>query len=193
MLILGSPSLGQFAKNDIWEHAWSFDSSNPPSNDELKAYLEGVNEVSFELFFGASFFGIRFEGASSYLLELATHCLECMRSANDFDSYVSDLGKHPLCGKLCNEIIHMEVGAVNAWKSVGSFPMPEPSQAWIEFDTLWPLLCSSQLSRDTDHLKAVEMAYSGPVEHWVGIPVSNQEAPYSLSRDLFLDVLGKFK
>ncbi len=143
MLILESPSLGQFAKNGIWEHAWSFDTRNPPLIHELETYLEGANEVAFELFFGASFFGIRFKGASSYLLELAMHCLECMCSVTDFDSYVIALGKHPLCGKLCNEITHMEVGAVNAWKSVESFPMPEPSQVLVEFDTLWPLLCSS--------------------------------------------------
>ena len=82
------------------------------------------------------------------------------------------------------------MGAVNAWKSVGSFVMPEPSQTLIEFDKLWPLLCSSQLSLDVEHLKAVELAYSEPIEHWVGIPVSIQEAPYSLSKDLFLDVLA---
>ncbi len=192
MLIHGSPSLGQFAKFGIWEDAWSFDISAPPSIDELEAYLKGVNEVAFELFFGSSFFGIRFEGTSSYLLEFVMHCLRCIRNATDFDSYVAALGEHPLCGALCNEITHLDVGAVNAWKSVGSFPMPEPSQAWVEFDTLWPLLCSSQLSQDVDHLKAVELIYLKPVVHWVGIPVSIQEPPYSLSKDLLLNVLDPF-
>ncbi len=191
MLITGPPSLGQFAKNAIWEYAWSFNACNPPSIKELKSYIEGVNEVAFELFFGASFFGMRLEGTSSYLLELTTHCLECMYNSIDFDSYVSALGNHPQCGTLCNEITHIEVGAVNAWKSVGSFIMPKPSQALIEFDKLWPLLCSVQLSQDVDHLKAVELTYSEPVEHWVGIPVSLQEAPYSLSKDMFVDVLKK--
>ena len=110
MVIPGHPSLGQFAKNDIWEHAWSFDVCNPPLIDELKSYLEDVNEVAFELFFGSFFFGIRFEGNHSSLLEFATHCLECMRNSIDFDSYTFALGNHPLCGALCNKITHIEIG-----------------------------------------------------------------------------------
>jgi len=76
MLLEGPPSIGQFALNGIWEKALSFEVDRPPSIDELREYLAGRNELAFELFFGASFFGVRFIGTPTFILELSQHCFQ---------------------------------------------------------------------------------------------------------------------
>jgi hypothetical protein len=182
------PSLGQFAKNDVWEDAWSFDMDNSPSVDELKAYLKNDRELSFEIFFGSLFFGIRLEGSPGFILELARHCLRTMHSSTDIIFFIIALGKHPLIGGLCDGITYISVGAVNAWHSVGALTMPKPPQALMEIDTLWHQI-SSQLSEDIDHMKAVELAYSKPIEHWIGIPISDKKPPYTLHKEMFRKAL----
>jgi hypothetical protein len=192
MLFENPPSIGQFALNGIWEKALSFGVDKPPSIDELREYLAGKNELAFELFFGASFFGVRFIGTPALILELSQHCLICLNNSLDADSFITAVGNHASCGELCHEVTHMEVGAINAWKSVGSYLLPTPAQTLGNIDELWSEICATQLTNDVKHPKAVEFVYTDPRPHWLGFPISIQQPPYSLSKEMLREVLQKF-
>lgn len=192
MLFEDPPSIGQFALNGIWEKALSFEVDKPPSIDELREYLAGNNELAFELFFGASFFGVRFIGPPAFVLELSQHCLICLNNSLDVDSFITGVGNHAFCGELCHKATHMEVGAINAWKSVGSYLLPTPAQTLGNIDDLWSEICATQLIDDVKHPKAIEFVYSDPHPHWLGFPISIQQPPYSLSKEMFHGVIKKF-
>jgi hypothetical protein len=189
MLFENPPSIGQFASDGIWEKALSFRVETPPSIDELKTYLAGRNELAFELFFGASFFGVRFTGTPALVLELSRHCLNCLKNALDSDSFIRAVGNHALCGELCREVTHMEVGAINAWKSVGSYLLPPPARTSGNIDKLWCEICAARLKNDDQHPKAIEFAYTEPLPHWLGFPISMQQPPYALSKEMLREVL----
>ena len=186
------PSIGQFAKDGNWENALSFEMDNPISFDELKAYLATSTEIAFELFFDDSFFGIRFEGESNRVLELSEHCLACLHNISDFNTFIAALEAHPAIGKLCQEVSHVEIGAVNAWKSIGSFVMPLPAQALANIDEVWSNSALTHLKNEDKHPKAVEIAYAAPYPHWLGFPISTKEHPYALSKVMLTEVLRKF-
>jgi len=192
MLFEDPPSIGQFALNGIWEKALSFEVDKPPSIDELREYLAGGNELAFELFFGASFFGVRFIVPPTFVLELSQHCLICLDNSLDAASFITAVGNHNFCGELCHEVAHMEIGAVNAWKSVGSYRLPAPAQTLDKIDKLWSEICSTQLIDDVKHPKAIEFVYSDPHPHWLGFPISIQQPPYSLSKEMLRGVIQKF-
>ena len=186
------PSRGQFALNGKWENALSFKAHNPPSTDEIKTYLADRNELAFELFFGEPFFGVRFIGTPAFIIELSQHCLKCLNTSLDATSFIKAVSNHTLCGELCHEIKHLEVGAVNAWKSIGSYLLPPPAQTLAHFDELWSEICATELANDIKHPKAVELAYSEPFPHWIGFPISNQQPPYNLNKDMFREVLQNY-
>lgn len=192
VLLENQPSIGQFALNGIWEKALSFRVDAAPSIDELREYLAGGSELAFELFYDTSFFGVRFTGTPAFILELSEHCLKCMNIPVDLQSFITAVGKHDLCGELCHEVAYMEVGAVNAWKSVGSYRLPAPEQSLVNIDKLWSEICETQLVNDVNHPKALELAYTHPLPHWLGLPISTQQPPYSLNKEVFREVLLRF-
>ncbi len=156
------PTTAQFAKNGMWEKALSFDVDKPPSIDELRTYLAGGNELAFELFFGASFLGLRMTGTPAFVLEFFRHCLVCLDNASSAASFIKAVENHASCGDLCREVTHMEVGAVNAWKSVGPYMFPPPDRTWDIIDELWAEIGATRLGDDVDHPKALEVAYADP-------------------------------
>ena len=186
------PSTGQFAINGIWENTLSFKAHQPPSIDEIKTYFSDRNELAFELFFGELFFGVRFTGTPAYILELSEHCLKCMSIHSDLASFIKAVADHTLCGKLCHEMDYMEIGAVNAWKSIGSFRLPPLKDEPVDMNELWSEICTTPLAKDSKHPKAIEVAYNKPLHHWLGFPVSYQQQPYSLRKDLFLAIVQHY-
>lgn len=186
------PSVGQFALNGIWEKALSFGIDAPPSIDELKGYLGGGEELAFELFFDTAFFGARFTGSPSIVLELSEHCLTCLNNALDLNSFITAFGNKNFSGELCNEVIRMEAGAVNAWKSIRPYRLPTPARTLDELDTLWSELCATQLANDFNHPKAIELVYADPLPHWLGFPISTQQPPYFISKKMLYEVLLRF-
>jgi hypothetical protein len=186
------PSRGQFALNGQWENALSFNAYNPPSTDEIKTYLAGRNELAFEMFFDDLFFGMRFFGSPALILELSQNSLNCVKTSRDARSFIKAVGYHVLSIELCREVTHIEVGAVNAWQSIGSYLLPPPAQAFAHFDELWSDICTTELANDIKHPKAVEMAYGEPLPHWIGFPISNQQPPYHLNKDMFREVLQTY-
>ncbi|WP_284619213.1 hypothetical protein [Aquabacterium humicola] len=74
-----------------------------------------------------------------------------------------------------------EVGAVNAWRSVGAFRIERPHEAARDLDALWTALMAAPVARADTHRKAMEIAYDAPLPHWLGLPVCEARPPFALS------------
>lgn len=179
---------GQFAKDGAWEHAWAFPSDELPDEAALCAYLGTGTEVAFEAFFGDAFFGVRLSGPPPAIRSFADQCLQAMQAAAQSESFMAALRQQ--FGPIGEKIAFAEVGAVNAWRSVGVFRIPDPHSAVSDLNTLWEALKNSPVGRDARHRKAIEFAFDHPLAHWFGIPVSTRDAPHKISRALLRDALG---
>jgi hypothetical protein len=115
----------QFAKNGVWEEAWKFDRSAIPESQSILDYLNEAEEVAFEVFFGDAFFGLRFSGAAQGARQGAFACVKAYRLASaeaPFFSALSTLLNVPSWGQT---VLCAEVGAVNFWKSIGPYRLPD--------------------------------------------------------------------
>jgi hypothetical protein len=185
------PSSGQFAKAGVWEQAWSFASQDLPDMARVHAYLDGCTEVAFEAFFGDAFFGARVSGPPSAVQAFAGQCLQAMQAAVQGESFVAALSRLLQQGTLGHKLAFAEVGAVNAWRSVGAWRIPDPRAAASDFASVWDALARSPVGQDGLHRKAIEFAFEHPLPHWFGLPVSAPSAPCSLSPQLLRDALQR--
>ena len=177
------PDLGQFAKNGSWETAWSFQRGALPSAADVEAYLAGATEIAFEAFFGEAFFGARWSGEPRAVADFSLACVAALRTAVDGASFFSFFSDRTGIGGLGQSISFAEVGAVNAWRSVGSFKTAPPEEALQDFEALWASLTATPLARNASHRKAVEFACLDPLSHWFALPVSSADPPCELSRE----------
>jgi hypothetical protein len=185
------PHLAQFARGGSWEAAWSFGRDSVPAQAECLAYLDGAGEVAFEAFFGDAFFGVRIEGDAGRVAGQAVACALAFAGARDGADFFARLEEG--CGWQglgCSAPSFTELGAVNAWRSVGSHRLAPPEEALSRLDALWPALSGTPLARDVAHRKALEFAYERPVPHWFALPVSSGVPPHALSRDLLGQALA---
>ena len=113
------PTLGQFAKDGVWEEAWSFSVADCPEATTVEAFCGSAVEVAFEAFFGEAFFGARCKGTPQEVIDFATRCTNAFAAATCGESFFRALFEP-------NELLHVgrkpvkaEAGAVNAWKSLG--------------------------------------------------------------------------
>lgn len=174
------PDLGQFAKDGQWEAAWPFPASAVPTPERIHAYLAGATEVAFEAFFGSAFFGVRLRGTPQETARLAAACAIALGHAVDGAAFFADLTRSLGLGALGREVTFAEVGAVNAWRSVGAFKIDRLGDASERFDALWQALGASAVGRDVSHRKAIEFACERPVPHWFALPVSQVAPPFAL-------------
>lgn len=178
---MSAPTLCQFAKDGVWEEAWSFPSDRLPSLLELENYLANRTEIAFEAFFGRAFFGVRLSGTRP---EVKASSIQCLKAASAqalfFDTFRHELG----CPVLGQKPDFAEVGCINAWRSVGAFRISLPQPCASEFELLWDLIEGSPVGRVTDHAKAIEFAFKQPLEHWFGLPVSVEGGPNRVSKTL---------
>jgi hypothetical protein len=186
-----TPTSGQFAKDGAWERAWSFASHELPDKTTLSTYLGPCTEVAFEAFFGDAFFGARLSGPPPAIRAFADLCLQAMQAATQGESFMAAFSQRLPFGPIREKISFAEVGAVNAWRSVGAFRIQDPHSALSNFESLWAALESSPVGHDARHRKAIEFAFDHPLAHWFGIPVSTQDAPHKISRVLLRDALGR--
>lgn len=178
---MSAPTMCQFAKDGLWEQAWSFPCDRPPSLPELDGYLAHRTEVAFEAFFGPAFFGVRLSGTTSEVKAFGIKCLNALSAQSSFfDALRREIG----CPGLGQKPDFAEIGCVNAWRSIGAFRMTELPPTVSEFELLWSLVCDSPVGRDTDHAKAIEFAFKHPIEHWFGIPISVEGGPNLVSKTL---------
>lgn len=65
--------------------------------------------------------------------------------------------------------------AVDAWQSVGSFPIQDPASAISSMNGLWSQLEMSAVGQNNSHPKAVEFAFDNGdgTTHWIALPISN--------------------
>lgn len=178
------PTLAQFAKGGQWEAAWAFGIDNAPSPEQVRDYLDGTTEVAFEVFFDSAFFGIRLRGITQETARRAFECVAAFRNAVDGASFFADLSRRLELDTLGRDLRFAEVGAVNAWRSVGPFRIDRLGDFSERFDVLWHSLSASSVGDDGLHKKAIEFAYDLPVPHWFALPVSLPMAPFQLDSDL---------
>ncbi len=183
-----APTHGAFAKNGSWESAWIFSTLVTPSPTEIAKYVENSNEVAFEAFFEDAFFGVRMSGETSSIEKFALTVVNHLCSAKSGGRFF-ELMEHS--GYVCDRSIIqcMEVGAIFAWKSVGSFKLDVPEQALLNWNDWWPRLILSRVGLHNEHQKAVEFVYNGPLPLWFGLPVSGSAPPYALSEQLLREAL----
>ena len=181
-----APSSYQFARAGQWEKAWSFSPASRPSPSEFEAYIADSNEIAFEAFFGHAFFGARKRGSAQELIDFCTKCLKAVRSKESFfDSFRRDIGC-PVTGQLPE---FAEIGCVNAWRSIGAFKIHSAQLSYLEFEPLWHSIQDSPVGCDLHHAKAIEFAFSRPLEHWFGLPISVAEQSNLISKTLLFQTL----
>ncbi|WP_460565980.1 hypothetical protein [Hydrogenophaga aquatica] len=173
-----APTSYQFAKDGAWESAWSFPSDRLPSHAELAAYLEQSTEVAFEAFFGSAFFGARMVGSA---LEVETFGIKCLQAARAREASFTSLHRELGCPVPGQRPAFVEVGCVNAWRSIGALRISEPQLASVGFEQLLQLVFESPAVQDTRHPKAIEFAFDAPVPHWFGLPISTPGTPHPVS------------
>ena len=69
--------------------------------------------------------------------------------------------------------------------NVPAILVPEPNT--------WREVLASPMSHDTRHVKALEFAFDAPLEHWFGVPVSELQPPFGLSRPGLMSALQRHR
>jgi hypothetical protein len=181
------PTLAQFAKNGSWETAWAFTPETLPSETKVNAFLEHNNELAFEVFFGQAFLGVRFEAESDQVKKFALACIEAFKIARDATTFFEALGSQTGLNNFAQSLSFAEVGAVNAWRSVGAFEINNLLEPDLE--SIWQALQTSNVAANTTHVKAIEFACKQPIPHWLALPVSSLEPPFELQEKLIHQAL----
>jgi hypothetical protein len=182
-----APTLAQFAKNGSWETAWAFTLETIPSETEVTAFLEHSNEIAFEVFFGHAFLGARFEAESDQVKKFAFACMEAFKIARDATTFFEALGSQTGLNSFAQSFSFAEVGAVNAWRSVGAFQINNLLEP--DLKTIWQALQTSSVAANTTHVKAIEFACKEPIPHWLALPVSSLEPPFELQENMIRQAL----
>src|SRR5688572_17981785 len=131
------PTRGQLAKGGVWEEAWRFHCANVPGLASVREYLAGGSEVAFEAFFGQSFLGLRFTGEPNSVENFARVCLDALRLANSGEDFFARLSNSMSLCRWAEQISFAEIGAINAWRTVGAFRIPDLQAASVNFRMLW--------------------------------------------------------
>lgn len=173
----------QFACNGCWEEALHLHPRQPKMRECLRSWLEvAADDVAAELFFsggaGELFLGLRFPPRKETQLFLA----EALIGLDlDVGSAEDSLGRTVAALRAISglerlflgEPAFMEIGVVNGWKSFG------PVRFW-EGGALSPLEALRLALQRGGGLDgpfplplALEWAFSFPVPHWAGLPVSS--------------------
>lgn len=160
-----------------------------PTRSAVASYLDGSEELAFEVFFGDAFFGARLEGTPSAVEQFAQDCVAAFAQAAHGRAFFTALQAARNWTELGRTALFTEVGAVNAWRSIKSHKMPPPKQAIGDFDSLWSGIEQTALAADTTHKKALEFAYDNPVNHWFALPVNDRQATNRLGRTELMKAL----
>ena len=182
-----APTSCQFAKGGLWENAWSFPGSRLPSHPELVAYLAQCTEVSFEAFFGHSFFGARMTGSA---LEVESFSIKCLSAARAQASFFPVLRRELGCPVPGQQPGFAEIGCVNAWRSVGAIRTSVPELAPARFEQLLQTVRRSSVGRDAQHAKAIAFAFERPLAHWFALPISTPGESNQISEGLLRQAIG---
>lgn len=175
----------QLAANGAWEQAWVLrPDERTPRMEEVRRWLDRYDDsVAFEVFFahpgGAVFLGVRLTDLES---EERTRLVEAViesvfRAAwSDLSETLAgleDIASQPVGSLLSGDPAWLELGVVNAWRSVGSQVLWRLGDPPPNGDTFRQKLGTRRqlLAPQTNPL-ALEFAFSDPLPHWLGVPVS---------------------
>lgn len=188
------PDLGQLALNGDWEKAVSFLPGEFRKEEVATEYLGQASEVAFEAFFNRAFFGIRRIGTPETLSQFVVDAAEALftcTTGKEFFELIARSRKLSLGEKFAMA----EIGAVNAWRSVGSFHIADPVECLSSFDALWRQLQFSPVGRNVTHPKAIEFVFDNDdgATHWFAIPLSSDSPPFALERDKMRAALRSFQ
>jgi hypothetical protein len=182
-----TPTLAQFAKNGSWETAWAFTLETIPSRIEVSAFLEHGNEIAFEVFFGHAFLGVRLEAEPDQIKKFAFACVKAFNGVRDATTFFEALGSQMGLTHFAQSFSFAEIGAINAWRSVGAFQIDDLFEPDLE--SIWQALKTSSVGASTTHVKAIEFACNQPIAHWLALPVSSLEPPFELQAELIRQAL----
>lgn len=179
-----APTAVQLAADGDWERCQRWDITALPEETDWDASLISREEIAFELFFGAAFFGVRWTGATAVLQARVAACFAATTAAHRGGNFFADLSARTGLTGWGESVAFAEVGAVNAWKSVGAVRTEKWPLMEVDFETWWSAIARAPVARETAHRKAVEFACPEPVAHWFALPVSEMEPPFTLDREL---------
>jgi hypothetical protein len=185
-----APSVGQFAKDGAWENAWTFDVHALPTLDQITTYTGHARELAFETFFGDVFFGVRCLGDSKKINEFAIGCVIALEATVSGKNFLTELEEALQVKLLISPISYAEIGAVNAWRSVGGYKLESLSIEHVAFEKLLLGLSSSKVALNKTHKKAIEFAFESPIQHWLGVPISEQTVSNEISSSLLKAALA---
>jgi hypothetical protein len=181
------PTLAQFAKNGSWETAWAFKLETTPALNAITDFLEHTQELAFEVFFGHAFLGVRFEGEPDQVKIFALACVQAFEAARDASGFFEALGSQTGLNNFAQSFAFAEIGAINAWRSVGAFKILDLREP--DLKTIWQELQPSSVAANTTQVKAIEFACKQPIAHWLALPVSSLEPPFALQEHLIRQAL----
>jgi hypothetical protein len=183
-----APISGQLAKAGEWEQAWSFSSNEVPTDLAVAAFLNQSREVAFEAFFGLAFFGARCVGEPQKVEFFAVKCVQALRgsSSSPFLAAMNEQFGCPRRGAIAS---YAEIGCVNAWRSAGTLRLSNLHTALAKFEETWLTTQQSLPYRSAQYRKAIEFAFEQPMPHWFGLPISEPEPPYAISKEMLRDAL----
>jgi hypothetical protein len=169
-----APTIGKMAMNGNWESAAIFKPGSFTTEREVREYIGDRREVACEAFFKDAFLGVRRQGDPEYLISFVlgfAKALESSCSGSELSETLTKRFNIPVG-------VHFrfaEIGAVDAWKSVGPLNIPDPHVALVGFDQLLRELAQSSVGQERHHAKAIEFAYDNQdgTTHWIALPISD--------------------
>jgi hypothetical protein len=185
-LIRGRARRLQLAANGEWEKALVL-SHGAPQLDEMIAWLDSAPaDIAWEVFLAddagpEQFFGIRLAGLSQ--AEQQRFCIEALRffdscgrrSGQDFLAFARDLFAAPQL--LNGQPSFLEMGFVNAWRSMGPVRLESAPRASMACEELQQALAAHpHYSEIRANPIAIELAFDAPLPHWLGVVVSRPHA-----------------
>jgi len=155
--------------------------------DEMRAWLDSApTDIAWEVFLADGtgpdqFFGIRLAGLSK--AEQQRFCVDALRffdspgcrNGQDFLKFACDMLAAP---QLLNEQpSFLELGVVNAWRSMGPVRLAFAPRASMACEELQQALAAHpHYSEIRANPIAIELAFDSPLPHWLGVVISRPHA-----------------
>jgi hypothetical protein len=185
-VIRGRAQRLQLAANGEWEKALVL-SHGAPQLDEMIAWLDSAPaDIAWEVFLAGDadleqFFGIRLAGLSK--AEQQRFCTDALRffdsrgrrTGQDFLAFARDMFAAPQL--LNGQPSFLEMGVVNAWRSMGPVRFASTPCAVVAYEGLQLALAAHpHYSEAHANPIAIELAFNSPFPHWLGVVVSRSQA-----------------
>lgn len=180
----------KIAADGKWEQALIGAPSVFVVSQDLDSLVQGRTEIACEAFFGEAFFGVRRRGTPDEIELFVRTFVAIAASAASGDEVFTRV-KQQLNVPVGERFGFAEIGAVDAWKSVGPFHLDDPTQELIGIESLMQRLKSSSVGQETQHAKAIEFAFDNGDEttHWIALPISREN---TIEPDMLKSALGSY-